>query len=144
MSDLQRRYRSANLLLAAASLLLVAAPRALTLTPSGDGLLLPGGGRVPELCLRKRLTGEPSRSCHIGRSVVLAAHGDLGDSAARHPGGLLLFGWLAAHGVARLGLVLAAPRGRLWWLDLALTAASLFLISAVAALLRSPLLPSGA
>lgn len=114
-------------------LLSVAAPRLLTLTPAGDGLLLPGGSRVPELCLRKRLTGQSSRSCHIGRSIVLAAHGSFHESAARHPGGMLLWGWAALHGLARLALVLLVPLARLWWVDLTLTSGSLLAVCSVVA-----------
>ena len=140
MTPVASRYRAANLALALASLLLLLAPRALTLTPAGDGLLLPGGRRVPELCLRKRLTGEPSRSCHLGRSVVLGAQGAFEASLAQHPGGVLLVSWLALQALLRLGLGLARVSGRLWWLDLTLSAVSLLAVCSAVALLRgSPL-----
>ena len=138
------RYRALNVALGLTSLLLLAAPRALTLTPAGDGLLLPGGARVPELCLRKRLTGEPARSCQLGRSVVLAAHGEMEPSLARHPGGLLLWGWVAAHAAVRLGLALAAVPGRRWWIDLTFTAASLLAVSSAVALFEGAPAPPGA
>jgi hypothetical protein len=131
-------YRKVNIMLAVVSLLLLAAPRALTLTPAGDGLLVPGGGRVPELCLRKRLTGMPSRSCNMGRSVVLASHGAFQASVARHPGGVLLWGWLAIHAVARFALALRPPRTEKWWLDLTFTAVSIFAVSLIVSFLRAP------
>jgi hypothetical protein len=137
-----RRYRLVNLALAGGFLLLLAAPRAFVLTPSGDGLMLLNGFRGPELCLRKRLTGRPSSSCHLGRSVVLATHGMVGESIARHPGGVLLWGWLAAQVVLRLGFSAAPFKGRLWWLDVALTMTSLLVVCSVVAILRSPMNPS--
>jgi hypothetical protein len=132
------RYRQVNLGLALASVLVLAAPWTLTLTPAGDGLLLMSAWKVPELCLRKRLTGHPARSCHLGRSVVLASQGALRASLAQHPGGVLLVGWVALHGLLRLVLGLARWSGRRWWLDLTMTASSLFVVSAAVAALRSP------
>jgi hypothetical protein len=129
------RYRAVNLGLAIASLLLVAAPAALSLAPGEDGLLL-GDARLPDLCMWRR-AGLTGPTCGLGRSVVLAAQGSFDASAARHPGGLVLLAALAVHGVVRGGLAAAGPSGRRWWLDVAVSAAGLFLLFASIALLRA-------
>lgn len=129
------RYRAANLALAALFLLLLAAPRALAVTPAGEGVLLPGGARLPELCLKKRLTGVPCSTCGVTRSIVAAAHGDLAGSVERHPGGLLLLAWVALQVPLRLALA-AKPRGpRLPYWDLGITAASLLAVMAAVSLI---------
>jgi hypothetical protein len=129
------RYRAVNLGLALASLLLLAAPRALSIAPGGDGLLL-GEARLPDLCMWRRM-GQTGPTCGLGRSVVLAAQGSFDASAARHPGGIILLAALALHGAARAGLGLAGASGRRWWLDLAVSAACLFLLFSSIALLRA-------
>jgi len=58
-------------------------------SPEGGGLLVPGGLRIPELCVSKLTTGLPCPGCGFGRSVVLAARGQLERSAAFHPAGVL-------------------------------------------------------
>lgn len=128
-------FRALNLALAGVSFLLFLGLGLLSPTAAGDGLALPGGARLPELCLTKRLTGEPCPSCGLGRSLVLAVHGQLRASRAQHPGGLLLLGWGGLHGLVRLALGLRA-RGRFTWLDLAATAGSFLAVAATVAFLR--------
>lgn len=74
----------------------------------------------------KRATGLDCKSCHIGRSVILAAHGDLVGSISRHRGGVILYGWLVVQAAARLILFFAGfALARFWWLDLSLSLGSL-------------------
>ena len=129
------RYRAANLALAALCLLLLAAPRALAVTPAGDGVLLPGGVRLPELCLTKRLTGVPCSTCGITRSIVAAVHGDLAGAVEQHSGGLVLLGWVALQVPLRLALAARPRGGRLPWWDLAVTAASLLAVMVTVSLI---------
>jgi hypothetical protein len=120
------QYRRLNLWLAVGLLLLVTAPRALSVSPDGGRLLLPGGSSVPELCLTKRATGAECGSCHLGRSVVLALQGEVGRSLDHHPGGVILAGWVGLQALLRIVLVLAfAGLSRHWWIDLTLTLGSL-------------------
>lgn len=121
-----RQYRCLNWGLALGLLLLLTAPRALSLSPDGVGLLMPGGRAVPELCLTKRATGRECGSCHLGRSVVLAAQGDIGRSVAQHPGGVVLVAWTALQALVRMVLAFAfAGLARHWWIDLTVTLGTL-------------------
>jgi hypothetical protein len=130
-----RDYRRLNVWLAAGLLLLLAAPRVLSVSPDGAGLLLPGGHTVPELCLVKRTTGAECGSCHLGRSVVLAAQGEFGPSIDHHSGGVLLVGWVGLQALLRLVLALAfAGLARHWWIDLTATMGSLAVVAGAAAL----------
>ena len=42
-------------------------------------------GRVPELCVFRRVTGMPCPSCGLTRATIAAAHGDFGSSVRLHP-----------------------------------------------------------
>lgn len=131
-----RAYRLVNAWVAFGLLIVLAAPRAFTVSPDGGRLLLPGGRPVPELCLTKRTTGRECSSCHLGRSVVLASHGEFGRSLEHHGGGVILFGWTALQLLARIALVFAiGPAARLWWVDLTATLASLAVAAAIVAML---------
>lgn len=112
---------------ATASLLLMA-PLALEVTPAGDGVVLLGSYRLPELCLSQRLFGRVCPSCNLGRSVILLLHADLAGSLARHPGGIWLVAWTVAHGIYRAGLVLVRAPVRLWPIDLGITLTSFLLV----------------
>ncbi len=119
-------YGWVNRGLAGVFLLILAAPLPLRVSADGGRVLLPGGVALPELCMYKRATGLDCKSCHIGRSLILAAHGDLEGSVSRHRGGVILYGWVVVQAAARLilsfgGLALA----RFWWLDLSLSLGSL-------------------
>lgn len=136
-------YRWSNVALGTLTVLVLLAARSFSVTPEGDGLVGPGGWRVPELCLTKRLTGQPCPTCNLGRSIVLAAHGDVARSRKLHRGGVLVAAWLALHTFLRGLGALCPPSGRFWWVDLALTGASLVAV-AVAILLLSPIPGSSA
>lgn len=117
-----RQYRWVNAALAAGLLAMLAVPHALAVSPDGGRLALPGGRPVPELCLTKRATGRECSSCHLGRSVVLAAKGEMARSIVQHPGGVVLVAWTAVQAVVRVVLVLAfAGLARYWWIDLTVT-----------------------
>ena len=121
-----RQYRRLNWGLAIGLLMLITAPGALSVSGDGARLLLPGGRAVPELCLTKRATGLECGSCHLGRSIVLAAQGEVTRSMAHHTGGIVLVGWSAIHALVRIGLALAfAGLARYWWIDLTVTLATL-------------------
>lgn len=131
-----RQYRWMNAWLAVALLVLAMAPRAFTITPDGGRLLLPGGAAVPELCAVKRTTGRECGSCHLGRSVVLAAKGDFTRSVEHHAGGVILLGWVAVQALLRAILALTFARlARHWWVDLTITLASLAAAAVAVALL---------
>jgi hypothetical protein len=117
-----RQYRWLNWGLALGLLILLTAPRAVTVSADGSGLLLPGGRAVPELCLTKRATGQECSSCHLGRSIVLATKGDMARSIAHHPGGVVLVAWTAVQAIVRIVLALAfAGLARHWWIDMVVT-----------------------
>ncbi len=120
--------RAVNLFLAAVLLLFALAPLALEVAPDGEGLLLPGGTRLPSLCLVRHLTGHPCPTCSLGRSIVLATHGRFGASWRTHRGGLLVLGWILIQLVARLALGARPPRAWRWRLDAGLSASSLILV----------------
>ena len=131
-----RQYRMANAWLAIALLMMLAAPRLLSVSPDGARLLLPGGGVLPELCLTKRTTGRECSSCHLGRSVVLASHGNFAQSFEQHAGGVVLVAWLGLQALVRIILVFAFARlARLWWVALSVTLATLAAAASVAAML---------
>jgi hypothetical protein len=134
MSVSGRAHRTAAAAFGLVALAAVVAPLAVGLTPDRDGLELAWGTRLPELCMSKRLTGEPCGSCGMGRSYVLAVHGDLGQSLALHPGGALLWCWLLAQSAFHLGLACTRLDGRRGPLDLVLTLLSFLALSAVMAL----------
>jgi hypothetical protein len=132
----ERQYRWLNGWLALALLLLAAGPRALTVSPDGARLLLPGGRALPELCLTKRTTGRECGSCHLGRSMVLATRGEFDRSIDQHPGGIILVGWIALQALVRVVLAFAfAGLGRLWWVDLSVTLGSLATAAGIVAAL---------
>lgn len=120
--------RAANLFLAGALALLLLVPLALAVSPDGDGLLLPGGARLPSLCLVRHLTGRPCPTCALGRSIVLAVHGRVGASWDAHRGGLVVLAWVLVQALVRLRLAVAPPRAWQWRRDAALSAASLLLL----------------
>ncbi len=121
-----RQYASLNQGLALGLLLLLTAPNALSVSADGARLLLPGGRAVPELCMTRRATGDECGSCHLGRSLVLAAQGDVGRSMAHHPGGIVLVAWTAVQALARMVLAFAfAGLARHWWIDLTITLGTL-------------------
>ena len=123
----RRAYRAANLFLGVTLLLAALAPRALSVTPDGEGLEW-RGQRLPNLCLERHLSGRPCATCRLGRSVVLASQGRWSDSLAQHRGGLVLWLWLAVQALWRIALVLAAPSPRRWRLDAGLSGGSLVLV----------------
>jgi hypothetical protein len=127
------RYRCGVAVFGIAALLAAAAPWMLGLTAAGEGLQLRGGTRLPELCLSKRLIHQPCVSCGMGRSYVLAAHGNLRESLRYHPGGALLWIWLLAQGVLHLGLACMKLEGRYWWLHIGITALSFLSVFCVIA-----------
>jgi hypothetical protein len=94
-----------------------------SLTPNADGLIGPGGGRLPELCWRQA-SGLACRSCGLARSVVAASHGRFRLSHQLHPGGVWILGWLALHTTARALLLACRPAARWWRLDLVATCGS--------------------
>jgi len=118
---------------------LLLAPRLLAPTPDGEGLQLPGGRRLPELCLIKRVTGHPCPTCNLGRSLVLLSRGDVAASRARHRGGLLLYGWIVFQFVARL-VMAVIPLPRRWWYADVAASMSTFLVTVAGVLLVSPVL----
>jgi hypothetical protein len=121
-----RQYRWLNWGLAAGMLALIGLTHVVTLSADGSRIHLPGGRPVPELCLTKRATGQECGSCHLGRSLVLAAQGDLVRSVAHHPGGVVLVAWTALQAVVRVVLAIAfAGLARYWWIDLTVTLATL-------------------
>lgn len=136
-------YRWSNVAFGTLSVLVLLVARSFSVTPTGDGLVGPGGWRVPELCLTKRSTGHPCPTCSLGRSIVLAVHGDIARSREHHRGGILVAGWLVLHAFVRVLGALRPPPGRFWRLDLTLTAVSLLALSA-AILLLSPVPGTGA
>lgn len=136
-------YRCSNIALGTLTVLVLLVARSFSVTPTGDGLVGPGGWHVPELCVTKRLTGHPCPTCSLGRSIVLAAHGDIARSREYHRGGILVAAWLALHAFVRALGGLCAPSGKVWWLDVTLTAVSLVALS-VAVLLLSPVPGTGA
>lgn len=122
-------YPWANRALAVGFLLMLAAPLALRVSADGERVLLPGGFGVPELCLYKRTTGFDCRSCHLGRSVVLAAHGQLESSLNHHRGGVLLLAWIGVQAAARLILSFTgAFLAPFWRWDLTVSVASLIAV----------------
>ncbi len=111
---------AALVLLAAAAAL----PRLLTLSSDRQGVRA-FGWTLPELCLVRRTIGQPCASCGLGRSLVMLAHGDWHAALEKHPGGPVLYLWLLGQILTRGAIVLAGSRGRLFWLDVALSAVSL-------------------
>lgn len=119
-------FRWLNAALAAAFILALAAPLPLRVSADGERVLAPGGGVLPELCMYKRTTGDDCMSCHLGRSVILAAHGDWQGSLQRHRGGVILYGWTALQALTRLALAFASAfAARFWILDLSVSMSSL-------------------
>ncbi len=81
----------------------------------------------------KLRTGADCPTCHLGRSLVALAHGDLGGSRRHHPGGVWLVAVVALQVPLRLGLALARPRGDRWPVDLAVTLVGMTLVTAAVA-----------
>jgi len=123
----RRACRAANLFLAVALLIAALVPRALSVTPDGDGLEW-RGRRLPNVCLERHLTGQPCDTCRLGRAVVLASQGRWGDSLAQHRGGLVVWLWVAVQALWRVALAWAAPRRRWRRLDAGLSGGSLVLV----------------
>ena len=117
----------------------IAASQLLSVTPDGEGLLVLERSRMPELCLIKRTTGKECSSCHLGRSVVLAARGSLRESIDHHRGGVLLLGLSLVQLVARLGMLAAGARHARPLADLLGSMGSTLLVFAAVALLGNPL-----
>ncbi len=121
-----RQYRWWNWGLAVGLLAMLAAPQAVTVSSDDSRILLPGNRAVPDLCLTKRATGLECSSCHLGRSIVLAAQGEMARSMAHHPGGIVLVAWTAVQTLVRIALALAfAGLARYWWVDLTVTLVTL-------------------
>lgn len=78
----------------------------------------------------KRSTGLDCPTCHLGRSIVALAHGDLDTSLRHHRGGIWLMALVAIHFPLRIALAIARPRGERWPLDLAVTLAVLTTVTA--------------
>jgi hypothetical protein len=121
-----RQYRWVNWGVAAGLVAMLTVPQVLTVSADGSGILLPGDRVAPELCLTKRATGRECSSCHLGRSLVLAAQGEMARSVAHHPGGVVLVAWTAIQALVRIVLALAfTGLARYWWMDLAVTLGTL-------------------
>jgi hypothetical protein len=121
-----RQYRWVNWGVAVGLLAVLTVPQALTVAADGGRVLLPGDRVAPELCLTKRATGRECSSCHLGRSVVLAAQGEMARAIAHHPGGVVLVAWTAVQALVRLVLAMAfAGLARYWWVDLSVTLGTL-------------------
>jgi hypothetical protein len=86
---------------------------------------------VPETCAVKRSTGLECPTCHLGRSIVALAHGDVDASRRHHRGGIWLMALVAIQFPLRVALAIARPRGERWLLDLAVTLAVLTAVTAV-------------
>lgn len=112
-------------MVAAAAALLLAAPLAFSVLPDGSGLSLLGRWTVPETCAVKLSTGRDCPTCHLGRSIVALAHGDVAASRRHHPGGSWLLGWVATQLPVRLALAWRRPSAAWWVADLAFTLATL-------------------
>ena len=125
------RYRRFNGIATAVALVALALPLMFEVTPAGDGLRVVGGPRIPELCLVKRLTGHPCASCHLGRSVVYAVHGNLGASFSQHHLGIYFVTWLLAQAALRIALTFWGS-SRIWIADVIVTAASFVALAAAA------------
>ena len=78
----------------------------------------------------KRSTGLDCPTCHLGRSIVALARGDVDASLRHHRGAIWLMGLLAIHFPLRVALAAARPRGERWLLDLAATLAVLTTVTA--------------
>jgi len=110
--------------------LLLIVPLAFTVAEDGSGIRLRGTAvALPDLCLRKTLTGTECSTCGLGRSVVLAASLKLQDSRRAHPGGAWLWGWLASMTLLRIAAAAGAVPIRFWWLDLGVTALSWLVVT---------------
>lgn len=113
--------------------MLLAVPLAFSIAPGGEGLLALGRWPVPETCAVKLATGRDCPTCHLGRSIVALAHGDLAASRRHHQGGAWLVGVVALQLPLRIALALARPRGTLWLLDLTVTLVVLSSVTAAVA-----------
>jgi hypothetical protein len=71
-----------------------------------------GGISLPQTCIFKNLTGLPCPGCGLSRSVVAAAHGDIGMSLMHHRLGLLTLFYIVLQFMYGLGLIVV-PK---WWI----------------------------
>ena len=70
-----------------------------------------GGISLPQTCIFKNLTGLPCPGCGLSRSVVAAAHGDIGMSLKHHRLGLLTLFYIVLQFMYCLGIIVV-PK---WW-----------------------------
>lgn len=87
---------------------------ALIITPADSAAhhLELGGITLPQTCVFKNLTGLPCPGCGLSRSVVAAAHGDIGMSLTHHRLGLLTLLYIVLQFLYCLGMIVA-PK---WWI----------------------------
>ncbi len=87
---------------------------ALIITPADSSAnhLELGGIFLPQTCIFKNLTGLPCPGCGLSRSVVAAAHGDIGMSLMHHRLGLLTLFYIILQFVYCLGMIVV-PK---WWI----------------------------
>ena len=69
-----------------------------------------GGISLPQTCVFRNLTGLPCPGCGLSRSIVAAAHGDVGMSLMHHRLGLLTLFYVILQFMYCLGLIVVPKR----------------------------------
>ena len=78
-----------------------------------DGVVIPViDWRLPETCWSRREMNLPCPGCGLTRCFIMAAHGNFVGAARMHPGGVLLFSFLALQIPLRLSEAWLVRKGK--------------------------------
>jgi len=79
-------------------------------SPPGDSRVRVGGAAIPNICMFRAYTGLPCPGCGLTRSLIAAAHGEIGLSFSFHRLGLFTLAYILLQLVFNLGYITIPKR----------------------------------